>query len=151
MLTKSELWLLPLCVTLQVLVWPQLLSPLCSPHTTTCSWAGHFTICTTHLERVYPGCPATIPGMLSETVPAVFQATTPTCSLPANSSSSEFSSFTAAEICCFYIFKLVLALAWRLIKVVLCEHDFLPRFWLFHMRFLYLCIYVFCISSNMWI
>lgn len=79
----------PLRVTLQVLVWPQLLSPLCFPRTTACSWLGHFTICSTRSERPSPGRPATTPGTMSETVPAVFKATTPTCSLPASSSLSE--------------------------------------------------------------
>lgn len=84
------LYLLPLNVTLQVLVWPQLLSPLCSPLTTTCSWAGHFTICLIHLEQPSPGHPATTPGILSKTVPVVsLAATTPNCSPPVNSSSSE--------------------------------------------------------------
>lgn len=77
---------------LQVLVWPQLLSPLCSPRTTMCSWAGHFTICSTRSEQPSPGSPATTPGMLLETVPAVSLATALTCSPPANSSSSENSS-----------------------------------------------------------
>lgn len=79
-------------VTLQVLVWPQLLSPLCSPRTTMCSWAGHFTISSTRSERPSPGHPATTPGMLSETVPVVCPATAPTCSRPANSSLSENSA-----------------------------------------------------------
>lgn len=78
-----------LVVTLQVLVWPQLLSPSCSPRTTMCSWAGHFTTSSTRSERPSRGLPATTPGMLWKTAPAVSTATPPTCSLPANSSLSE--------------------------------------------------------------
>lgn len=84
------LYLLPMNVTLQVLVWPQLLSPLCSPLTTMCSWAGHYTISLIHSEQPSRGHPATTLGILLKTVPVVFlAATTLNCSPPANSSSSE--------------------------------------------------------------
>lgn len=87
------LCLLPLHVTLQVLVWPQLSFLLCSPPTTMCLCAGLFTICSTRSERPSPGRPATTPGMPSETVPVGFSATiTASCSLPASSSLSETSS-----------------------------------------------------------
>lgn len=79
-------------VTPQALAWPRLLSPLCSPRTTTCSWAGLFTISSTRSDRPSPGSPATTRGMKSATVPAVSPATAPTCSRPASSSLSESSS-----------------------------------------------------------
>lgn len=90
--SSLTLSLLPPHVTLQVSVCPQSLSPPYSAHTTMWLWAGQLSIFSTRLTRLSPGRRATALGTLSETVPTASPPITPTCSLPASSSSCEKAS-----------------------------------------------------------